>query len=88
MFLKLAKVLEKQIFMLDKLGRFDEAHLATDQFFARHFDAADSSQRARMYAWRFRFRALRGDLLGAVAAYQSVPRRRGPMRGRSRRGSR
>ncbi len=71
---RLAWLTETEVFGLDGLGRLDEAHRAVDRFFARHWAAADSSQRARMYAWRFRFRALRGDLLGAVAAYHEGER--------------
>ena len=65
-------LIEKQIFILDKLRRFDEAEQAVNFFFDRLEDIASPQARARVFAWRFRFLSLRGELLSAVTRYHEA----------------
>ncbi|MCG8603518.1 hypothetical protein MJD09_00760 [bacterium] len=64
----------KEVWGLDRLGRYGEAEEKAEWFFAHHAKDAPPRYRAGMYVNLFRLRWLRGNLLGAVAAYyKGVP---------------
>ena len=62
---------EKQIFLLNGLGRYAEAARRVDAFFSGLYQQAGNASKARLHMWRFRFLSLRGELLAAIASYHA-----------------
>ncbi len=62
-------LLMAEVFVLDKLGRLEEAMSPVDRFFDAYFDEASDYHKARFYLWRLHLKALAGDGMGTVKDY-------------------